>query len=46
MVNFIIRKRGKEVISERHQKNFDKEKKMDSLEVSGNDFTDLNFDDI
>lgn len=46
MVNFIIKERGEEVISERHQKNFDKEKKIDSLEVSDNSFTDLNFDDI
>ena len=46
MVDFIIRERGEEVISERHQKNFDKEKNMDSVEVSGNGFTDLNFEDI
>jgi len=46
MVNFIIKERGEEVISERHQKNFDKEKKIDSLEVSDNSFTDVNFDDI
>lgn len=46
MVDFIIRERGEEVISERHQKNFDKEKNMDSAGVSGNGFTDLNFEDI
>jgi len=46
MVNFIIKERGEEVISERHQKNFDKEKKIGSLEVSDNSFTDVNFDDI
>jgi hypothetical protein len=46
MVDFIVKERGEEVISERHQKNFDKEKNIDSAEVSGNGFTDLNFEDI
>jgi hypothetical protein len=46
MVDFIVKERGEEVISERHQKNFDKEKNMDSAGVSGNGFTDLNFEDI
>ena len=46
MVDFIIKERGEEVISERHQKNFEKDKSLDSAEVSGNNFTDLNFEDI
>ncbi|MGB2435715.1 MAG: DUF3276 family protein [Flavobacteriaceae bacterium] len=46
MVDFIIKERGEEVISERHQKNFEKDKNLDSAEVSGNNFTDLNFEDI
>ena len=46
MVNFIIKERGEEVISERHQKNYDKEKNYDSAEVLGKNFTDLNFEDI
>ena len=46
MVDFIIKERGEEVISERHQKNFQKYKNIDSAEVSGNAFTDLNFEDI
>ena len=46
MVDFIIKERGEEVISERHQKNYDKDKNLDSAEVSGNNFIDLNFEDI
>jgi hypothetical protein len=46
MVDFIIKERGEEVISERHQKNYDREKNLDSAEVSGKNFTDLNFEDI
>jgi len=46
MVGFIIKERGEEVISERHQKNYDKEKNLDSVEVLENNFTDLNFEDI
>jgi len=46
MINFIIKERGEEVISERHQKNFDKVKNLDSAGVSGNNFTDKNCEDI
>ena len=46
MVDFVIKERGEEVISERHQKDYDKEKKLDSLKVSENNFTDLEFEDI
>ena len=46
MVNFIIKERGEEVISDRHQKNYDKYKNLDSVEASSNNFTELNFEDI
>lgn len=50
MMNFIVEEKGEEVISERHQKNFNKEDK-DSSEVTDNtsnvsDFTNISFDDI
>ena len=41
MVGFIIKERGSEVISERHQKDYDKEKSLDSVDISSNDFTNL-----
>ena len=46
MLDFIIQERGEEVISERHQKDYDPMKSLDSAEVSNGDFTDLNFEDI
>ena len=46
MVNFIIKERGEEVISDRHLKNYDKYKNLDSVEASANNFTELNFEDI
>tara|TARA_A100001011_G_scaffold394379_1_gene486647 strand:+ start:3349 stop:3717 length:369 start_codon:yes stop_codon:yes gene_type:complete len=46
VVDFIIKERGEEVISDRHQKNYHKNKNLDSAEVSGNNFTELNFEDI
>ena len=46
VVDFIIEERGEEVISDRHQKNYYKNKNFDSAEVSGNNFTELNFEDI
>ena len=46
MVNFIIKERGEEVISDRHQKNYDKYKNLDSVDSSANNFTKLNFEDI
>tara|TARA_B100002019_G_C21198718_1_gene562800 strand:- start:509 stop:877 length:369 start_codon:yes stop_codon:yes gene_type:complete len=46
MVDFIIKERGEEVISERHQKDYQKEKNFDSVKVSENNFTDLKFEDI
>tara|TARA_B100001057_G_C22830222_1_gene943104 strand:+ start:2000 stop:2368 length:369 start_codon:yes stop_codon:yes gene_type:complete len=46
MIDFIIQERGEEVISERHQKNFDKNNGLEPAEIQGNNYTDLNFEDI
>lgn len=51
MMDFIIDEKGEEVISERHQKNFNKEdseQEDDSVITNTNvsEFTDINFDDI
>jgi len=46
MIDFVIQERGEEVISERHQKDFDREKNFNSSEVSGHEYTNLNFEDI
>ena len=47
MMDFIIAERGDEVISERHQKDYKKEKKNDFVtSESSENFTDLEFDDI
>ena len=45
MMDYIIKERGNEVISERHQKNYKGENKSYATQKSEN-FTDLNFDDI
>ena len=47
-MNFVISERGKEVISERHQKDYNNEKSPQYAESNGNseDFTNLNFEDI
>ncbi|MTG97707.1 MULTISPECIES: PUR family DNA/RNA-binding protein [Myroides] len=42
MTNYVIDKKGEEVISERHQKDFKKEYQKDEV----NSFTDVSFDDI
>mgnify|MGYP000252755359 CR=1 FL=1 len=48
--NFIINEKGEEVISERHQPNFDasknKEEKVEVSEASNPKFTNVSFDDI
>lgn len=48
--NFIINEKGEEVISERHQSNFNTEKENDLIaetnSVSKDKFTDISFDDI
>ena len=58
MTSYVISEKGEEVISERHQKDFKKEenteatqesdddKKEENGEVSSNEFTDVDFDDI
>ena len=46
MLGYIIDQRGEEVISERHQKDFDRTKNLDITKEKEKDFTDLNFDDI
>ncbi|MEK9609882.1 MAG: PUR family DNA/RNA-binding protein [Flavobacteriaceae bacterium] len=46
MVDFIIKERGEEVISERHQKNFDINNGFESAEIQGNNYKNLNFEDL
>ncbi len=49
MIDYIIDKKGTEVISERHQKDFKKEEQeqgSDTIEPSTDSFTDVDFDDI
>ena len=50
MTSFVLNNKGKEVISERHQKDFKKEyftdKQESEEEPKTSSFTDLNFDDI
>ena len=46
MLGYIIEQRGEEVISERHQKDFDRTKGLDTAEEKGKDFTSFNFKDI
>ena len=46
MLEFIVKERGEEVISERHQKDYDKKKDFKIAHSSNNDFSNLNFEDI
>lgn len=49
ITKYIIDEKGEEVISERHQKDFQKEEHSDSNnsgESSSDSFTDISFDDI
>ncbi|GAL69912.1 hypothetical protein JCM19302_807 [Jejuia pallidilutea] len=52
MTDFIIREKGDEVISERHQKDFKKDYEKPAVEStidtpkSTESFTDIDFDDI
>ena len=48
MMDFIIKERGDEVISERHQKNYTGGKKehLEGAQDNPRSFTDLNFEDI
>ena len=45
MMEFIVEERGEEVISERHQKNYNREHHNSTLQSSG-EFSDVNFEDI
>jgi hypothetical protein len=46
MISYVIKERGEEVISERHQKDF-KSEDLKAIDKSpSEDFTDLNFEDI
>jgi hypothetical protein len=46
--DFILKEKGSEVISERHQKDFKKESEisLDENQAEANNFTDVNFEDI
>ena len=46
MLGYVIEQRGEEVISERHQKDYDRTKDLDAAEEKGKDFTSFNFEDI
>ena len=46
MMDFIIKERGDEVISERHQKDYKSENKNYATSQTSENFTDLNFEDI
>ena len=46
MLGYIIEQRGEEVISKRHQKDYDRTKDLDTAEEKGKDFTSFNFEDI
>jgi hypothetical protein len=48
MTNFILKSKGEEVISERHQKDFKKEYYAEDQEETTGDkkYTDIDFDDI
>ena len=46
MTEFIIEEKGEEVISERHQKNFQKPAPEQNGSTTGNSFVDLDFEDI
>jgi len=46
MIGFVIKERGEEVISERHQKDFKPEDSKDVAKNTTEDFTDITFEDI
>ena len=45
MMDYIVQERGQEVISERHQKNFNGEENHSTVQTS-NEYSDVDFDDI
>ena len=44
--DYILKEKGDEVISDRHQKDFKKEEETDEETKSTDSFTDISFDDI
>ena len=46
MISYVIKERGEEVISERHQKDFKSEDSKAFDKSASENFTDLNFEDI
>jgi len=46
MIGFVIKERGEEVISERHQKDFKPEDSKGVAKNTTEDFIDINFEDI
>jgi len=44
--DYILKEKGEEVISERHQKDFKKPSEINEETTSTDSFTDLNFEDI
>jgi hypothetical protein len=44
--DYILKEKGEEVISERHQKDFKKPSELNAETSSTESFTDLNFEDI
>ena len=46
MMDFIIKERGDEVISERHQKDYKSENRSYATSQGSENFTDLSFEDI
>lgn len=46
MTSYIVHERGEEVISERHQKDFNKENDSQIVSSESNNFTDFSFEDI
>ena len=44
--DYILKEKGEEVISERHQKDFKKPSEINEETTSSDNFTDLNFEDI
>ncbi len=46
MISYVIKERGEEVISERHQKDFKSEDSKAVGKSASENFTDLNFEDI
>ena len=46
MTDYIISEKGKEVISERHQKNYSPKNKSDEAPDKDSEFSDVDFDEV